>query len=76
MALSMLLAPLCDALVAWLSNPRITVSLVAGDEVAALRDENGRLKHELAKLRTSYTDMANLQLRYSDILREHGIPLK
>lgn len=76
MAQSMPLVPLCNALVAWLENPHVSVSVVSGDEITALRDENERLKHELAKLRTSCADVASLQLRYSDILREHGIPLK
>lgn len=76
MAQSTPLVPLCNALAAWLENPHVSVSVVSGDEITVLRDENERLKHELAKLRTSYADVASLQLRYSDILREHGIPLK
>ena len=67
---------LLDALAAWLLQPSITVKLANDDETQALQQENERLKTELAQMKSSYIDACNLQLRYADILREHGLPFK
>lgn len=67
---------LIDALADWLLYPSITVKLANDDETQALQQENERLKTELAQMKSSYVDACNLQLRYADVLREHGLPLK
>lgn len=67
---------LADALIAWLKEPCVKVCLSDDGEKTALQQENEALRLELERMRVNYADMANLQLRYADILREHGIPLK
>lgn len=70
------LSALIDALISWLKEPRIKVFISDDGEKAALQQENDGLRLELEQLRSSYSEMANLQLRYADTLREHGLPLK
>ena len=72
----MRLVRLSDALASWLIEPHITVRLASDSEIEALRQENQALVLELSRMKTSYADMCNLQLRYADLLRENGIPFR
>lgn len=56
---------------AW--HPVIEVLLAKASDVAALEDENARLRRERDYLRSQYMNECEINLRLEDILREHGI---
>ena len=56
---------------AW--HPVIEVRLAKASDVAALEDENARLRRERDYLRSQYMNECEINLRLEDILREHGI---
>ena len=58
---------------AW--HPVIEVRLAKAADVAALEEENLRLRRERDFLRSQYMNECEINLRLEDILREHGISL-
>lgn len=56
---------------AW--HPVIEVRLAKASDVAALVDENARLRRERDYLRSQYMNECEINLRLEDTLREHGI---
>ena len=58
---------------AW--HPVIEVRLAKAADVAALEDENQRLRRERDFLRSQYMNECEVNLRLEDTLREHGISL-
>ena len=56
---------------AW--HPVIEVRLAKAADVAALEEENNRLRRERDFLRSQYMNEYEVNLRLEDILREHGI---
>ena len=57
-------------------HPVIEVRLAKASDVAALEDENARLRRERDYLRSQYMNECEINLRLEDILREHGISPK
>ena len=55
---------------AW--HPVIEVRLAKAADVAALEEENNRLRRERDYLRSQYMNECEINLRLEDILREHG----
>lgn len=58
---------------AW--HPVIEVRLAKASDVAALEEENLRLRRERDFLRSQYMNECEVNLRLEDTLREHGISL-
>lgn len=57
--------------------PVIEVRLSKASDVQALQEENDRLRRERDFLRSQYMNECEVNLRFVDTLREHGIsPVK
>lgn len=65
-----------ESLVEFLQNPVVEVKLSAGDEVEQLRRQVDALQRENDRCMSLYTQECVINMRYSDILREHGISVK
>ena len=72
MARSKVLSSLAD----WLSNPRIVIRIAHDSDFQELQAKCADLEKQLQKVRSLYAEESIVSMRYADILREHGIPLK
>ncbi len=67
---------LSSALADWLRNPRIVVRIAHDADIVELQEKCADLEKQLQKVRSLYAEESIVSMRYADILREHGIPLK
>lgn len=72
MAGSNVLSSLAD----WLRNPRIVIRVAHDTEVQELQTRCADLEAQLTKVRSLYAEESIVSMRYADMLRDHGIPLK
>lgn len=67
---------LSASLAEFLQHPVIEVRVSDSKEVEQLRRQNEDLQRECARCLSLYSDECQINMRYADILREHGLPLK